>query len=267
MTSRRRRSRITLTSVLVVLALAVGGYALEASGALGPDADAAGTTEGERPRRAVPRPGRRPPSDRSRRRRGRPPPPVRPSAAEPTPTRSAHARSSPTCPSRARQPAPATTAPATSVAPGSTSTATGATPGTTSSPATSPTSPARAAAKCSPAPSSRRTAVRRWTSCAVTRPRPSCRSTTSSRSRTPGAPYQQLTEAERQALANDPANLFAVDEQSNSQKGSGDAATWLPANKAFRCTYVEHQVTVKAKYRLWVAPAERDAMVRVLDAC
>jgi hypothetical protein len=78
---------------------------------------------------------------------------------------------------------------------------------------------------------------------------------------------QRLTETERQALANDPVNLFAVDGRSNSQKGSGDAATWLPANKAFRCTYVEHQVTVKAKYRLWVAPAERDAMVRVLDAC
>lgn len=44
MTSRRRRSRITLTSVLVVLALAVGGYALDATGVLGPDADATGTT-------------------------------------------------------------------------------------------------------------------------------------------------------------------------------------------------------------------------------
>ncbi|MBT2500954.1 HNH endonuclease family protein [Curtobacterium sp. ISL-83] len=78
---------------------------------------------------------------------------------------------------------------------------------------------------------------------------------------------QQLTVTQREALANDPENLFAVDGRSNSQKGSGDAATWLPANTAFRCTYVEHQVAVKAKYHLWVAPAERDAMERVLSRC
>ncbi len=78
---------------------------------------------------------------------------------------------------------------------------------------------------------------------------------------------QQLSQTSREALANDPTNLFAVDQHSNAQKRSGDAATWLPAAKGFRCTYVGHQVTVKAKYRLWVTPAERDAMVRVLDRC
>jgi len=78
---------------------------------------------------------------------------------------------------------------------------------------------------------------------------------------------QQLSQSEREALANDPVNLFAVDGHSNAQKRSGDAATWLPADTAFRCTYVEHQVTVKSSYRLWVAPAERDAMARVLDRC
>ena len=78
---------------------------------------------------------------------------------------------------------------------------------------------------------------------------------------------QQLSQSEREALANDPVNLFAVDGHSNAQKRSGDAATWLPADTAFRCTYVEHQVTVKTTYRLWVAPAERDAIARVLDRC
>ncbi|MDM7891420.1 HNH endonuclease family protein [Curtobacterium caseinilyticum] len=78
---------------------------------------------------------------------------------------------------------------------------------------------------------------------------------------------QQLTQTEREALANDPTNLFAVDGHSNAQKRSGDAATWLPAETGFRCTYVEHQVAVKTTYRLWVAPAERDAMARVLDRC
>ncbi|WP_267420477.1 MULTISPECIES: HNH endonuclease family protein [unclassified Curtobacterium] len=78
---------------------------------------------------------------------------------------------------------------------------------------------------------------------------------------------QQLSQDERQALANDPENLFAVDQHSNAQKRSGDAATWLPADTAFRCTYVEHQVAVKTTYRLWVVPAERDAIERVLARC
>jgi chemotaxis protein histidine kinase CheA len=72
---------------------------------------------------------------------------------------------------------------------------------------------------------------------------------------------------QREAFANDPLNLFAVDGPSNQQKSDGDAATWLPANKSFRCLYVAHQVAVKAKYRLSVAPAERDAIARVLAAC
>jgi hypothetical protein len=78
---------------------------------------------------------------------------------------------------------------------------------------------------------------------------------------------QQLSQDEREALANDPQNLFAVDQHSNAQKRSGDAATWLPASTGFRCTYVEHQISVKTTYRLWVAPAERDAMLRVLEHC
>ena len=76
-----------------------------------------------------------------------------------------------------------------------------------------------------------------------------------------------LTKAERTALANDPLNLFAVDGASNSQKGAGDAATWLPSSKAFRCVYVEHQVAVKAKYELWVTKAEKAAMSRILEDC
>ncbi|ROP64132.1 excalibur calcium-binding domain-containing protein [Curtobacterium sp. PhB115] len=72
---------------------------------------------------------------------------------------------------------------------------------------------------------------------------------------------------QREAFANDPLNLFAVDGPSNQQKSDGDAATWLPANKSFRCVYVAHQVAVKAKYDLSLAPAERDAIARILAAC
>jgi hypothetical protein len=78
---------------------------------------------------------------------------------------------------------------------------------------------------------------------------------------------QQLSPLQRQHLANDPLNLIAVDGQANQDKSASDAATWLPPNKAFRCHYVARQISVKAAYGLWVTPAEKDAMKRVLGAC
>ncbi|MEZ2390108.1 DUF1524 domain-containing protein [bacterium RCC_150] len=78
---------------------------------------------------------------------------------------------------------------------------------------------------------------------------------------------QQLTAKQRQGLANDPLNLIAVDGPANVKKSASDAASWLPANKAFRCHYVARQISVKSAYRLWVTQAEKDAMNRVLDAC
>ena len=71
----------------------------------------------------------------------------------------------------------------------------------------------------------------------------------------------------RLAFANDPLALLAVDAHTNRSKGDGDAATWLPPNRSYRCAYVAQQVAVKAKYGLWVTVAERDAMVRVLSQC
>lgn len=78
---------------------------------------------------------------------------------------------------------------------------------------------------------------------------------------------QQLDETTRTAFANDPLNLLAVDGPSNAQKGDGDAATWLPANRSFRCDYVARQIGVKATYGLWVTSAEKDAMATVLADC
>lgn len=73
--------------------------------------------------------------------------------------------------------------------------------------------------------------------------------------------------AKRVAFANDPLNLQPTDSGANRQKGDGDAATWLPSNKAYRCDYVAQQAAVKTKYKLWVTAAEKDAMLRVLAAC
>ena len=69
---------------------------------------------------------------------------------------------------------------------------------------------------------------------------------------------QKLSEERRTALANDPYNLLAVQGRANQKKSDGDAATWLPSNKGFRCEYVARQIGVKHKYSLWVTQAEKE---------
>lgn len=78
---------------------------------------------------------------------------------------------------------------------------------------------------------------------------------------------QQLSPEVRQDFANDPLNLLAVDGSANQQKRDSDAASWVPANKPFRCQYVARQVAVKHKYNLWVTEAEHEAMNRWLSTC
>lgn len=78
---------------------------------------------------------------------------------------------------------------------------------------------------------------------------------------------QNLTLERRIALANDPLELLAVDGSANQQKSDGDAATWLPSNKSFRCKYVARQIAVKYKYDLWVTGAERQMMIDILSKC
>jgi len=77
----------------------------------------------------------------------------------------------------------------------------------------------------------------------------------------------KLTLAQRTAFANDPGNLLAVKGRLNSQKGDGDAATWLPPRKSYRCEYVTKQVSIKAKYGLWLTAPEKEAMIRILKTC
>ena len=78
---------------------------------------------------------------------------------------------------------------------------------------------------------------------------------------------QQLGVEQRKQLANDPLNLLAVDGPANQAKGDGDAATWLPENKSFRCQYVARQVAVKRKYNLWMTEAEKSVISDLLKVC
>ena len=78
---------------------------------------------------------------------------------------------------------------------------------------------------------------------------------------------QYMEKEVRYKIATDPLNLLAVDGPANEQKSDGDAATWLPSNKKFRCQYVARQVSVKYKYGLWVTEAEKTAISNVLTNC
>ena len=77
----------------------------------------------------------------------------------------------------------------------------------------------------------------------------------------------QWSDAKRLEFANDPLNLLAVSARLNRQKGDGDAATWLPPAKSYRCAYVSRQVVVKVKYGLWITAPEKSAIQRVLASC
>ena len=71
----------------------------------------------------------------------------------------------------------------------------------------------------------------------------------------------------RYEISQDPLNLLAVDGPANQDKLDQDASDWLPPNQNFHCQYVARQISVKAKYHLWVTPAEKSAMQSVLATC
>ena len=120
------------------------------------------------------------------------------------------------------------------------STAMGVTLATTSCAATSRDTSSRgaptAASSC-PAPSSTPTPRRPLGSCVARTPRRMVQIdhvVALSDAWQKGA--QQLSAESRRALANDSLNLLAVDGLTNQRKSDGDAATWLPPNKAYRCS-------------------------------
>lgn len=78
---------------------------------------------------------------------------------------------------------------------------------------------------------------------------------------------QDWDDLTRRNFANDPLNLQATTAEMNQEKGSGDAATWLPPNKSYRCTYATRIVDVKVRYRLSITADERAALAFLLNDC
>lgn len=76
-----------------------------------------------------------------------------------------------------------------------------------------------------------------------------------------------LTQEDREALANDPDNLLAVNGHDNMAKGSKSADQWMPPNTTYACTYASKQVQIKTRYALTVTTSEKQALADALATC
>lgn len=76
-----------------------------------------------------------------------------------------------------------------------------------------------------------------------------------------------LSKEDREALANDPDNLLAVNGHDNMAKGSKSADQWMPPNTAYACIYASKQVQIKNRYALTVTTPEKQALADALATC
>ncbi|MEU7211853.1 HNH endonuclease family protein [Streptomyces sp. NPDC044989] len=70
----------------------------------------------------------------------------------------------------------------------------------------------------------------------------------------------------RQRLANDVLNLLPVSGSTNSAKSDSGPASWLPPNKAIRCSYAVRFAQVALKYDLSVTGPDKSTMLRQCGA-
>lgn len=76
------------------------------------------------------------------------------------------------------------------------------------------------------------------------------------------------TPEQRMRFANDledPRALIAVTASSNRQKSDQDPAEWMPTRG--KCTYLVHWIAVKVRWALAVDPAEKAALLGLIDTC
>jgi hypothetical protein len=75
------------------------------------------------------------------------------------------------------------------------------------------------------------------------------------------------TDAQREAFANDPAELVAVDGTQNEEKSGSGPAEWMPPNAGDACSYAASFVAVATKWRLSIGTADEHALDRTLTGC
>ncbi|GAB2998003.1 HNH endonuclease family protein [Mycobacterium bourgelatii] len=71
----------------------------------------------------------------------------------------------------------------------------------------------------------------------------------------------------RVRFANDPANLLAVQGQSNQHKGDSPPAEWMPPNGAFHCQYALQFIAVLRGYSLPVDQASTGVLRQAAATC
>ncbi|GLW50247.1 lipoprotein [Streptomyces sp. NBRC 14336] len=74
------------------------------------------------------------------------------------------------------------------------------------------------------------------------------------------------SEEKRRRLANDVLNLLPVSGSANSAKRDSGPASWLPPNKAIRCSYAVRFAQVAQKYELAVTSADKAMMLQQCGA-
>lgn len=78
---------------------------------------------------------------------------------------------------------------------------------------------------------------------------------------------REWTRAQREAFANDPANLVAVSATSNRQKSDSDPARWRPPMRGSWCWYATAWIDVKHNYGLTIDVDEAAAVKSMLNYC
>lgn len=71
----------------------------------------------------------------------------------------------------------------------------------------------------------------------------------------------------RQAFANDPDNLLAVDGPTNSAKSDSGPAEWIPPDGDYSCAYAVRFTAVLTEYGLPVTDADRRALLELASTC
>ena len=75
------------------------------------------------------------------------------------------------------------------------------------------------------------------------------------------------TTARREAFANVPKDVLAVDDGLNASKGDKGPEAWKPPRAAYHCTYAAKWVRIKHDWRLSVTSAEKSALKTMLATC
>jgi hypothetical protein len=77
------------------------------------------------------------------------------------------------------------------------------------------------------------------------------------------------TQDQRAAFANDleHAQLWAVTDNVNQEKGDKDPAEWMPPKAEVACLYIRAWVDVKFQWKMTIDDAEKAAVTGILDGC